>query len=128
MRVTVAAIGVLAAALGLCGCSIPEQPGNHETTSRPSHGSEDDSSVSVTWATEEGPWVLFISSPRAAGDFLACVDAPAVDSSLQSADMPTSRVSATFVKSATKDDVAQVVECLEDNLSSGDISIERAGS
>lgn len=127
MRIAALAIGLMAAALGVCGCSIQEQPGDHEATSRPSHGPEDTSSVSVTWSTDEGPWVLFITSPRAAGDFLACVDVPAVDSSLQSADLPTSHVSATFASSATKDDVAQVVECLEGNLTSGDISIERAG-
>ena len=114
--------------LGLAGCSTQEQPAHQaETPGAPQETAGPDGPV-VTWNAEAGPWALFISSPRPAGAFQTCLESSAVKSSLQSADEPTSHVSVTFVESATKDDVAGVVDCLGEQLSSGDVSIDKAGA
>lgn len=69
----------------------------------------------------DGPWVIAIDHPR--GDWSRCFDDPAVAEALRSADLPSSRATATLTTTATQRDVERIAACLERSLTGGTATI-----
>lgn len=67
-------------------------------------------------------WSIGVNDPRFAGDE-RCTGDPAIDTSVSTADLPTSRMGITLALDATEDDALRIAECLRDALSSGEIII-----
>lgn len=67
------------------------------------------------------PWRIDIADP--VGDLATCSEDSAVETTLRSADEPSSAASLTLVEDATAADVTRVVECLLGSLSGGAITV-----
>lgn len=73
---------------------------------------------------DAGPWSVGIShrgGPQR--DMSSCVRDRSVSSSLMTADLPSSSTSIQLDDAATRDDVQRVLDCLDDALSGGDITV-----
>lgn len=70
----------------------------------------------------EGPWTVDVGHPEGGG-WGECFDDAALGEGFMSLDLPTSGASAPFLDDATLDDVERVLACLEDGLTSGDVSV-----
>ncbi|TFD83549.1 hypothetical protein E3T61_21185 [Cryobacterium lactosi] len=67
-------------------------------------------------------WFVGAKDPRFESLSL-CIDDPSVGTSLQSADMPSSRLSMQLVAGSTEEDAIRIADCLGDALTSGQIWI-----
>lgn len=69
----------------------------------------------------QGPWVVSITGQ--VGPALGCFDDPAVQSSVMSADMPSTGASARLKPDADIDDVRRLVECLASRIDAEAIDV-----
>lgn len=67
-------------------------------------------------------WSIGVSDPRFKGEE-RCDDDPAIDTTLFTADLPTSRIGVTLRTEATEEDAQRIAECLGRALRSGAITI-----
>ena len=73
---------------------------------------------------DDGPWSIGISHPGGPqGDVTSCAHDRSVSSSLMTADLPSSSTSVQLEDTATRDDVQRVLDCLDDALAGGDITV-----
>lgn len=73
---------------------------------------------------DQGPWSIGVShrgGPQ--GDMSSCVRDRSVSSSLMTADLPSSSTSVQLEDDATRDDVQRVLDCLDDALTGGTITV-----
>ncbi|WP_182112470.1 MULTISPECIES: hypothetical protein [unclassified Actinotalea] len=66
-------------------------------------------------------WVVAISDPR--GDLGDCAQDAAVAQALMTTDEPASHISMVLVAEATQADVERVLTCVDDALTSGDVTV-----
>jgi hypothetical protein len=67
-------------------------------------------------------WVVGVSGPRS-GAIDPCIEDPAIEESIQSANLPSTHLSIKLREAAKKEDAERIADCLRRRLKSGDVSI-----